>query len=121
MGVNEPLLAGSEVAAGAALIAFAFVSLSWRMAWARWVCAGIGALVMALPFLFWTDNGAAYLSDTLVGGLIFGFAVGTKPEPGPSLIARWSGTETPPGWSNNPSTWVQRQPPTVLALVGLID
>lgn len=120
IGVNEPLLAWSEVAAGAALIAFAFVSLSWRMAWARWVCAGIGALVMALPFLFWTDNGAAYLSDTLVGGLIFGFAVGTKPEPGPSLIARWSGPETPPGWSYNPSTWVQRLPIIVLAIVGLI-
>ena len=120
IGVDEPLLAWSEVVAGAALIVFAFVSLSWRMAWARWVCAGIGAVVMALPFVFWTENGAAYLSDTLVGGLIFGFAVGTKPEPGSSLIARTGGPETPPGWSYNPSTWVQRLPIIALAIVGLI-
>jgi hypothetical protein len=74
---------------------------------------------MAVPFLFWTENGAAYLSDTLVGGLIFGFAVGTKPETGPSLIARHSGPDIPPGWSYNPSTWTQRLPIIGLALVGL--
>jgi nucleoside-diphosphate-sugar epimerase len=120
IGVSEPLLAWSEVFLGAAVIVFATLSLSWRTPWARWICAGLGALVMAVPFLFWTENGAAYLSDTLVGGLIFGFAVGTKPEPGPSLIARCSGPETPPGWSYNPSTWTQRLPIIGLAIVGLI-
>ncbi len=120
IGVAEPLLAWTEVVLGAFVILFATLSLSWRLPWARWVCAGLGALVMAAPFLFWTENGAAYLSDTLVGGLIFGFAIGTKPEPGPSLIARCSGPSTPPGWSYNPSTWTQRLPIIALAIVGLI-
>ena len=119
IGVGEPWLARSEFALGAALILFASLSLSWRMGWARWVCAGIGALVMAAPFLFWTDNPAAYLSDTLVGALIFGFAICTRPEVGPSPLAAMTGPETPPGWSYNPSSWTQRLPIILLALVGL--
>jgi nucleoside-diphosphate-sugar epimerase len=119
IGVAEPLLAWSEVLLGVGVVVFATMSLSWRLPWARWICAGLGGLVMAAPFLFWTENGAAYLSDTLVGALIFGFAVGTKPEPGPSLIARHGGPETPPGWSYNPSTWTQRLPIIAMALLGL--
>jgi nucleoside-diphosphate-sugar epimerase len=119
IGVEESWLIWTEVVLGAALILFASLSLSWRLGWARWACAGIGALVMAAPFLFWTDNSAAYLSDTLVGALIFGFAVGTRPEIGPSPLAALTGPDIPPGWSYNPSTWAQRLPIILLALVGL--
>ncbi len=119
IGVSEPLLRWSEIGLGALTILFAALSLSWRMGWARWATAGVGALVMAAPFLFWTENAAAYLSDTLVGMLIFGFAVCTKPEPGPSALARLDGPEIPPGWSYNPSSWTQRFPIIALALVGL--
>ena len=118
--VEEPWLARAEILLGAALILFATVSLSWRMQWARWICAAIGALVMAAPFLFWTENSAAFLSDTLVGALIFGFAVGTPPEPGASPVAMLTGPEVPPGWSYNPSKWTQRLPIIFLALTGLL-
>ncbi len=117
--VREPLLAWSEIGLGVALLVCAALALSWRAQWARWLCAGIGTLVMAVPFLFWTGNAAAYLSDTLVGMLIFGFAVCTKPAPGPSAIAALTGPTIPPGWSYNPSAWTQRVPIIVLALVGL--
>ena len=119
INVNEPLLRWSEMVLGAMLMVFAALALSWRAQWARWVCAGIGALVMGVPFLFSTENAAAYLSDTLVGALIFGFAVCTKPEPGPSAIAALTGPELPPGWSYNPSKWTQRLPIIVMALLGL--
>jgi len=119
IGVAEPWLRTTEVVLGLLLALFAFLSLGWRMAFARWACAAIGALVMAAPFVFWTTNAAAYLSDTLVGGLAFGLAVGLKPEPGPSPLARLSGPEVPPGWSYNPSDWTQRVPIILLALVGL--
>lgn len=119
IGVQEPWLARSEIALGAALILFASLSLSWRFGWARWICAAIGALVMAAPFLFWTVNPAAYLSDTLVGALIFGFAICTRPEVGPSPLAATTGPETPPDWSYNPSSWTQRLPIILLALIGL--
>ena len=117
--VEEPLLRWSEMLLGAALIVLATIALSWRATWARWGAAGIGALVMAAPFLFWTENAAAYLSDTLVGVLIFGFAVCTPPEPGPTPVAAFTGPAIPPGWSYNPSSWTQRLPIIALALIGL--
>lgn len=119
INVVEPRLLWSEMVLGTLVIIFAALALSWRAQWARWACAGLGALVMAAPFLFWTTNAAAYLSDTLVGALIFGFAVCTKPEPGPSAIAALTGPAIPPGWSYNPSKWTQRLPIILMALIGL--
>jgi nucleoside-diphosphate-sugar epimerase len=119
IGVEEDWLAASEAVLGLGTILFATLSLSWRLRWARWVTAGIGALVMAAPFLFWTTNAAAYLSDTLVGGLIFAFAICSRPEVGPSALAATSGGEVPPGWSYNPSSWSQRLPIILLAVIGL--
>ena len=117
--VREPLLRAGEIGLGTALIVCATLALSWRAQWARWLCAGIGALVMAAPFVFATANAAAYLSDSLVGALIFVFAVGTRPEPGPSAIAALTGPTVPPGWTYNPSEWPQRLPIIALALLGL--
>lgn len=119
IGVEESWLARAEIALGAALILFASLSLSWRMGWARWASAAVGALVLAAPFLFWTANPAAYLSDTLVGALVIGFAVCTPPEIGPSPLAALTGPDTPPGWTYNPSSWTQRLPIILLAVVGL--
>lgn len=119
IGVVEPLLRWTEIVSGVLLIVFASLSLSWHAPWARWISAAIGAVVMAAPFVFWTDNPTAYLSDTLVGMLIFGFAVGTKPEVGPSPLARVTGPQVPQGWTYNPSSWTQRIPIIALALIGL--
>ena len=119
INVQEPLLRWSEIVLGAMLIVCAALALSWRAQWARWLCAGVGALVMGVPFLFATENAAAYLSDTLVGALIFGFAVCTKPEPGVSAIAALTGPAVPPDWSYNPSRWSQRMPIILLAIIGL--
>ena len=119
VGVAEPALRWAEMVLGCALIVFALFALSWRATWARWTCAAIGTLVMAAPFVFWTENAAAYLSDTLVGALIFGFAVCLKPEPGTCALAALSGPEIPPGWTYNPSSWAQRVPIIATALIGL--
>jgi len=119
IGVTEPLLRWTEIISGMLLIVFAGLSLSWHAHWARWASAAVGAVVMAAPFVLWTENPTAYLSDTLVGMFIFGFAVGTKPETGPSPVARVTGPEVPPGWSYNPSSWTQRIPIIALALIGL--
>ncbi|MEQ5789242.1 NAD-dependent epimerase/dehydratase family protein [Erythrobacter sp. NFXS35] len=120
IGIDNAFYAWSEVAAGVALLVTATASLSWRLGFARWLSAGIGMVVMALPVLFVTPNAAAYLSDTLVGGLIFGFAIAAKPEVGPALLARRRAPEVPPGWSFNPSSWTQRLPIIALAIVGLL-
>jgi nucleoside-diphosphate-sugar epimerase len=120
IGLEQRWYAWSEIALGFALLATATLSLSWSLAWARWLSAGIGMLVMALPVLFVTPNAAAYLSDTLVGALVFGLAVGVPPEVGPDVTARRPAPEVPPGWSYNPSSWTQRLPIILLAVVGLL-
>jgi nucleoside-diphosphate-sugar epimerase len=119
ISVENDFYAWSEIACGVALIALGFAALKVGATWARWAAAAVGAIIMALPFLFSTPNGAAYLSDTLVGMIVFGLAVGTKPEPGPSAVASLRGPETPAGWSYNPSSWSQRIPIIALAMVGL--
>lgn len=55
---------------------------------------GGAARIMAVPFVFWTANPAAFLSHTLVGAFAFGLAVGTRPEPGPSIMASMTGPDT---------------------------
>lgn len=118
--VSEPFLYWSEIVLGAALILLATLSLSWQITWARWAAAGVGAVLLAIPFLFWTENAAAFLSDTLIGMLVFSFAVGARPEPGPSMVATMDRSTVPSGWSYNPSAWTQRLPIIGLALIGLI-
>lgn len=120
IGIENSFYAWSEVALGAALLVTATLSVSWRLGFARWLSAGIGLLVMALPVLFITPNAAAYLSDTIIGGLIFGFAIAAPPEIGPSLTARQREPEVPPGWTFNPSAWTQRLPIILLAVFGLL-
>ena len=119
VAIPERGLRLAEIGLGLAVCVFAVLCLSWRMQWARWASAALGALVMAAPFLFATTSAAAYLSDTLVGALIFGFAAATKPDVGPSPLAALVGPEVPAGWSYNPSAWTQRIPIVLLALVGL--
>ncbi|MGQ0751731.1 MAG: vitamin K epoxide reductase family protein [Betaproteobacteria bacterium] len=119
LGLESKLVAASDTVSGAALIVFAALSLSWRLAWARWVCAAIGAWVMSAPILFWAPTAAGYVNDTLVGALVIALAVLTPPEPGVSPIAATTGPESPPGWSFNPSSWTQRLPIIALAFVGL--
>jgi nucleoside-diphosphate-sugar epimerase len=119
IGLQSAPLAVSDVISGSALVVFASLALSWRLAWARWVCAAVGVWVMAAPILFWAPSAAAYLNGTLAGALIAGLAVALPPEPGVSPLAAASGPESPPGWSYNPSSWSQRVPIIALAFVGL--
>jgi nucleoside-diphosphate-sugar epimerase len=118
MGLEGPL-AWSDQVSGAALIAFAALSLSRYLWLARWVCATIGFWVLSAPILFWAPSAAAYLNDTLAGALIIGFSVCVRPEPGVSPAAAVTGPAVPPGWGYNPSDWTQRLPIILLAIVGL--
>lgn len=110
IGLDDPLLAWSDIAAGLGVVVLG----------ALWAAAAIGVWVMSAAFIFWTPNGMAYLNDTLVGGLIVAFAIGTPPETGPSPLAAASGPEIPPGWDYNPAAWSQRLPIIALAVIGLL-
>jgi uncharacterized membrane protein len=120
LGYADSAMAGSDWAAGFALLVFSGLSLSWRLSWARWVCAVIGLWVMFAPLALWTESAAAYLNSTLVGLLVMGFSVAVRPAPGISPVATTTGPDAPPGWDNNPSSWLQRMPVIVLALIGFL-
>lgn len=120
LGYEDPWMIASDVIAGALVVCFAFLSMSWRLWPARWVTAGLGVWVMAAPLLFWAPTAAAYANATLVGMLIAGFAVAIRPPPGVSAAAAQSGPVVPKGWSYSPSDWFQRLPVIILAVLGLI-
>ncbi|PJK28203.1 vitamin K epoxide reductase family protein [Minwuia thermotolerans] len=117
---QDPWMVWSDVASGVALLVFAFISLSWRHAWARWVTAAVGIWVMAAPLVFWAPSGVAYLNGTLVGMLVICFAVAVRPPPGVTAVASQTGPTIPKGWPFSPSSWYQRVPIIVLAVVGLL-
>ncbi len=111
-------MATSDYLSGAGLIVCGLFALSWRHQWARWTNAVIGSWLLFAPLVFWTSSAAAYLNSTLVGIVVIGFAVLSRPNPGVSPVAAMTGPSTPPGWMVNPSSWFQRAPIIMLAFVG---
>ncbi len=119
LGYESRPLVISDVASGCVLLVLSLLSLSWRAGWARWACALIGFWLLSAPVIFWAPTAMSYLNDTLVGMLVIGFAVATRPVPGLSPAASTSGPTVPPGWDVSPSSWAQRLPIIALAFVGL--
>jgi len=59
-------------------------------------------------------------NDALIGMLLIAFSVLVPTMPGMSVKGMTSGPDVPPGWNYSPSTFVQRFPIAVLALVGFL-
>ena len=111
LGMTVPALLWSDLASGAAIIFFGMLAM--RHAWAAWTVCGVGLWVMSAPLLFWASNAAVYNNDLLIGALVVTFAVIV-----PQLGRDGSGSGAPPGWSYNPSGWVQRLGIVFLAMIG---
>lgn len=111
LGPIEPALLWSDLASGAAITCFSALAL--RHVWAAWTVCGVGLWVLSAPLFFWTSNAAVYNNDLLVGALVITFA-GIVPHVGRD----GPGSGAPPGWSYNPSGWVQRLAIVFLALIG---
>ncbi|KTC84083.1 vitamin K epoxide reductase family protein [Legionella brunensis] len=117
LGYVSYSLMWSDILSGTVLIFLALLSLSWRLAMARWGCAIIGLWVLFSPLIFWAPTAAAYLNDTLIGSLVIGFSVLVRPDIGVAPNAL-EGPTIPLGWDYSPSSWVQRLPIIILAFVG---
>lgn len=120
LGYQSAAMMWSDVLSGIAVMLLASLTLSWRLALVRWVVAALGVWVMAAPLFFWAPTAGAYLNGTLVGALVFAFAVVTRPAPGVGIMAATTGPTIPPGWDYSPSDWFQRLPIIMLAVVGLL-
>lgn len=118
LGYESAALIASDIISGLAILVLSLFSLSWRLPLVRWATAAVGMWLLCAPLLFWAPTAASYLNDTLVGSLVIGFSVLTRPAPGVSPAAALTGPTTPPGWEYSPSSWFQRLPIIILAFVG---
>lgn len=118
LSYEAEIMIWSDVISGVLLFIFGFVSLSWRHSWARLVCGTIGVYLLGAPLFFWAPSAAAYLNDTLTGLLVTGFAVLSRPWPFMSPIAAVNETSVPQGWNFSPSSWFQRFPVILMAVIG---
>jgi nucleoside-diphosphate-sugar epimerase len=119
LGYRDSEMIASDMITGAVVFLLGALSLSPRMVWARFANAAAGLWLMFAPLVFWTPDASAYLNDTLIGGLVFGFALLVPPMPGVGLVAEMKGPDIPPGWDYSPSSWMQRIPIIFLAFIGL--
>ena len=108
----------SEIASGLLVCLLSAKAFARAPSWPQWVVAALGLWVMTAPLVFWTTSAAAYALDSLVGALLFAFAVIVAPTPGVDRIAIGSDGDVPLGWSYSPSSYVQRVPIVSLAFIG---
>ncbi|MAT66735.1 MAG: dTDP-glucose 4,6-dehydratase [Gammaproteobacteria bacterium] len=116
------LMSWSDVISGVLVIVFSALSAdAWRRnPWAQWANAFIGLWLLFAPLVFWTPLPEAYANGTLVGVLVIALSVLIPMMPGMSMAGMMGGPDVPPGWAYCPSTWLQRMPIGVLALIGFL-
>ncbi len=112
----------SDVASGALIVLFSALAAtpSRRWPWSQWACAVVGFWLLFAPLVFWTPLPVAYANDTIIGALVIAFAVLIPMMPGMSMAGMMGGPDVPPGWAYTPSSWLQRLPIAVLAVVGIL-
>jgi hypothetical protein len=112
---NSVGLGWSDVISGALIIVLATITLVRGSAWSVWANSLVGVWLLFAPLVFWAPTGAGFTNDTLAGTLMITFVLLMPGMPGMKMLP---GPDAPPGWSYNPSTWPQRAPIIVLALIG---
>ena len=120
-GYRSVAMTWSDVLGGTMVIIFSLLSMyrGFTGNLARWANCFVGIWLLFAPLVFWTPDAVAYANDTLVGSLVIAFAVLVPMMPGMDMSVM-EGAEVPPGWSYNPSSWLQRAPIILLALVGFL-
>ena len=111
------LMQWSDIISGILLIFFGWRSLTPNRPISMWIACFIGIWLNLAPIIFWAPNAFIYTNDTLVGILIIALTILI---PGmPNMITYMKmGSEVPPGWSYNPSSWPQRWIMIVLGFAG---
>jgi uncharacterized membrane protein len=110
----------NDVASGSIIVTLGVLTLWPRFDLARWGLCVSGIWLLFAPLVFWATDAAAYANDTLVGALVIAFSVliPMMPSHAHHDVMMTPGPDTPPGWSYNPSEWIQRGPIIAMAFVG---
>jgi hypothetical protein len=104
----------SDWICGALLVLFGLISM--RRHSSGWIWGGclVGIWLQFAPLAFWAKGPVIYVNDTLIGVLAIAFCVLVPLRPPQFEI----GSQIPPGWTYNPSSWQQRIPVIFFAVVG---
>ena len=122
LGYRSVPMTWSDGISGALIVVLGACTLSARFDLARWGICLVGLWLLMAPLIFWTPDPGAYANDTLVGTLVITFSVlvPMMPSRAHHRVMMTPGPETPPGWSYNPSDWIQRGPIIAMAFVGFV-
>jgi uncharacterized membrane protein len=120
LGYRDPAMVASDLATGILIVILGSLTLSPRFDLARWGLCFSGIWLLFAPLVFWTTDAGAYANDTVVGALVIAFSVliPMMPSRAHHDVMMTPGPDTPPGWSYNPSDWIQRGPIIAMAFVG---
>jgi len=118
--LRNALVGWNDIACGVLLMVFGVLSLSRRFAWAQWGTTAVGLWLLFAPLFFWAPSAAAFANDTIIGALVIAFSVLVPMMPGMSMAGMMDPNTLPPGWTYNPSTWLQRIPIIALGLLGFL-
>ena len=102
----------SDIVAGCLAILLGLLTI--HRPFFAWGTALIGLWLQLAPLIFWAPEAASYLNDTFIGLLLLVFSMIIPDTPG---AKKSSGAEVPPGWSYNPSSYLQRTPIIFLNLI----
>ncbi len=108
--------ARSDVAAGALAIALSVIWLRFPLRFlAQWAIAGLGFWLLLAPLVFWS-GAAEFATDAFIGIFLIAAPLLIGEMPGMMMVMK-VGPQVPPGWTYNPSSWLQRAPIIALAII----
>lgn len=109
----------SDIISGILLILLGFRSLMPNRPVSMWIICFIGVWLSMAPLIFWAPTAAGYVNSTMVGMLVISLSVLIPGMPNMIMYMKM-GSEVPPGWSYNPSSWPQRWIMIVAGFLGFI-
>jgi uncharacterized membrane protein len=120
LGYRDHALVASDMATGIVIVVLGISTLLPRFDVARWGLCASGIWLLCAPLVFWARDASAYANGTMVGALVIAFSVliPMMPSRAHHEVMMTPGPDTPPGWSYNPSDWMQRGPIIAMAFVG---
>lgn len=120
LGYRDAAMIWNDVVSGIVIATLGVLTLWPRFDLARWGLCFSGIWLLFAPLVFWATDSGAYANDTLVGALVIAFSVliPMMPSHAHHEVMMTPGPDTPPGWSYNPSDWIQRGPIIAMAFVG---
>jgi len=109
------LMTLSDIITGSLVMIFGFMSLTYKKIWPSWAVAILAVWLQFAPILFWSPSSVSYLNDTMISVLLITFAILVPKLP---FEGTTEGKDVPPGWSYNPSSWLQRLPVILFGFLG---